>query len=200
MKVEIRCPDCARPWHVDRSATGEMLCPGCMTRIPLEGLETLQPVDEPAPPQTVRRRPEDLPQAVALTSEDWPQFRGNALRSGVSKTEVPTALKQAWKADIGGRLSQPVVTGGMVLVSAVDANTVYALDEKTGKEVWKFIAGGRVDSPPAVHEGRVMFGCADGRVYCLNFADGKLAWRFMAARAVASSATRGRYGRGDLTA
>jgi CheY-like chemotaxis protein len=48
MKVEVRCPDCDRPWYVDQSATGEMLCPGCMTRIPLEGSETAPPVDEPA--------------------------------------------------------------------------------------------------------------------------------------------------------
>jgi CheY-like chemotaxis protein len=48
MKVEVRCPDCDRPWYVDQSTTGEMLCPGCMTRIPLEGLATAPPVDEPA--------------------------------------------------------------------------------------------------------------------------------------------------------
>jgi CheY-like chemotaxis protein len=48
MKVEVRCPDCERLWYVDRSTTGEMLCPGCMTRIPLEGLETARPVEEPA--------------------------------------------------------------------------------------------------------------------------------------------------------
>ena len=48
MKVEVRCPDCDRPWYVDQSATGEMLCPSCMTRIPLEGSATVRPVDEPA--------------------------------------------------------------------------------------------------------------------------------------------------------
>jgi CheY-like chemotaxis protein/uncharacterized protein YbaR (Trm112 family) len=48
MKVEVRCPDCKRPWYVDQSATGEMLCPGCMTRIPLDGSATAQPDDEAA--------------------------------------------------------------------------------------------------------------------------------------------------------
>jgi CheY-like chemotaxis protein/uncharacterized protein YbaR (Trm112 family) len=46
MKVEVRCPDCDRPWFVDQSATGEMLCPSCMTRIPLDGLATTRPVDD----------------------------------------------------------------------------------------------------------------------------------------------------------
>jgi CheY-like chemotaxis protein len=37
MKIEVRCPDCNSAWQVNRSATGEMLCPSCMTRIPLGG-------------------------------------------------------------------------------------------------------------------------------------------------------------------
>jgi CheY-like chemotaxis protein/DNA-directed RNA polymerase subunit RPC12/RpoP len=33
--TEVKCPDCGKGWVVDRSAAGEMLCPNCMTRIPL---------------------------------------------------------------------------------------------------------------------------------------------------------------------
>jgi CheY-like chemotaxis protein len=45
MKAEVRCPDCNSAWHVDAPATGEMLCPSCMKRIPLDGSTTVRSVD-----------------------------------------------------------------------------------------------------------------------------------------------------------
>jgi len=116
-------------------------------------------------------------------SKDWPQLRHDALRSGVAATALPGKLKRAWRVEVGGRLTQPVVAGGKVIVASVDAGTVHALDEKTGRAVWTYAAGGRVDSPPAIHNGMVLFGSADGRVYCLRLADGQLVWRFLAAPA-----------------
>ena len=122
-------------------------------------------------------------QSAAAGAESWPQYRHDALRSGVAKTIVPTELKEAWKADIGGRLTQPVVAGGKVLLASVDAGRVYALDEKTGKVVWEYAAAGRVDSPPAIYKSMALFGSVDGWAYCLRLSDGQLAWRFQAARA-----------------
>jgi len=116
-------------------------------------------------------------------SAAWPMFRHDPLRSGIASTMVPTKLKQAWKADIGGRLTQPVIAGGKVVLSSIDENTVYALNAADGKVIWRFVAGGRVDSPPTIHNGTVLFGSADGRVYCLRLSDGELAWRFLAAPA-----------------
>jgi len=116
-------------------------------------------------------------------AEAWPQYRHDPLRSGVATTVLPTRLKRAWSAKLGGRLTQPVAAGGKVLVAAVDEGTVYALDARDGKVAWHFVAGGRVDSPPAIHGGTAIFGSADGRVYCLRLADGALAWSFLAAPA-----------------
>lgn len=45
MKVEVCCPDCNNSWHVEQSAGGEMLCPSCMTRIPLDGSSIVRSVD-----------------------------------------------------------------------------------------------------------------------------------------------------------
>ena len=115
--------------------------------------------------------------------ESWPTYRHDALRSGVAGTDVPWKLKRAWKRNIGGRLTQPVVADGRVVLSAVDENTVYALDEESGRLIWAFTAGGRVDSPPTIYRGLVLFGCADGCVYCLRLSDGELVWRFHAAPA-----------------
>ena len=114
---------------------------------------------------------------------DWPSFRHDALRSGVAGTALPTQLKPAWQADLGGNLTQPVVADGKVLVADTDAGAVLALDAATGRTLWRHLAGGRVDSPPTVHEGLVLFGSADGRVTCLRLSDGALAWRFLAAPA-----------------
>ena len=111
----------------------------------------------------------------------WPMFRHDPLRSGIASTTVPTNLERTWKADIGGRLTQPVIAGGKVVLSAVDENTVYALDAVDGEVIWRFVAGGRVDSPPSIYKGMVLFGGADGRVYCLRLSDGELVWRFLAA-------------------
>jgi len=113
----------------------------------------------------------------------WPMYRHDPLRSGASGTTLPAALKPLWRTEIGGRLTQPVVAGGKVLLAARDEGTVYALDASSGKVLWRFVAGGRVDSPPAIYRGMALFGSADGRVTCLRLADGELVWRFLAAPA-----------------
>lgn len=117
--------------------------------------------------------------AGGTSSEDWPTYRHNPLRNAVASTDVPTDLRQTWRANLGGRLTQPVIAGGKVVVASIDQHTVVALDERDGHVVWTFTCGGRVDSPPTVYQGRVLFGSADGRVYCVNLDDGALIWRFM---------------------
>jgi len=114
---------------------------------------------------------------------DWPMYRRDAARSGSVNTKLPDKLQPQWSARIGGRLTQPVVAGGLTVVSAIDTHTVHALDAVNGQPRWTFTAGGRVDSPPVLHAGMVYFGSADGYVYALRGMDGKLAWRFRAAPA-----------------
>ncbi|GAG78675.1 unnamed protein product, partial [marine sediment metagenome] len=117
----------------------------------------------------------------AAVESDWPTYRGNPARSGSTELPVKTDLKSQWELKIGGKLSQPVVAGGRVFVSAVDQHTLYAIDQNSGKIAWKYITGGRIDSPPTIYKGMALFGSADGFVYCLRASDGALAWRFRAA-------------------
>lgn len=112
---------------------------------------------------------------------DWPTYRGNATRTGYSKTTVTGTVKPVWEVKIGGKVTPPVIAGGKVFLARVNQHTIHALDEETGKAHWSFNAGGRVDSPPTIHRGRVLFGSADGWIYCLRAADGVLAWRFRGA-------------------
>ena len=119
--------------------------------------------------------------APASVRSDWPTYRHDAVRSGSTPMTVPVELKEAWRREVGERLSSVVVAGGRLFVADIDAQTVYALDAGSGHEVWSYTAGGRVDSPPTVYDGRVVFGAADGWVTCLRAADGALCWRYRAA-------------------
>ncbi len=126
------------------------------------------------------------------SGRDWPTYRGDNSRSGASRATVPPKLREIWKADVGGRLTQPVVAAGRAYVAAVDAHTLYALDTKTGERLWSRTVGGRIDSPPSVMRGLVAFGSADGWVYCVLAEDGQLVWRFRGAPRERKVCVRGR--------
>ena len=113
--------------------------------------------------------------------QDWPTYRHDAARSGRTSAAVGASMKQAWAAELGGKLSAPVIAGGKLFVASIDTHTVHALDAVSGKRAWSYTVGGRVDSPPTIHQGMALFGCADGWVYCLRAADGAVVWRFRAA-------------------
>ena len=114
-------------------------------------------------------------------TEDWPTYRGDSIRSGVSLSKLPDKLKTQWTLRAGRKLSAPVIAAGKLFVAAIDEYHVLAMDAKTGTLLWEAPTGGRVDSPPTYYNGTVLMGCADGFVYCLRAEDGELVWRFRAA-------------------
>ena len=122
-------------------------------------------------------------QSAIGNSSDWPTYRHDPARTGATTAPVPADLHRLWQAKLGGRLSSPVVAGGLAFVASIDTHTVHALDARTGKPAWSTTVGGRIDSPPTIAQGRAVFGSADGWVHCLRATDGALAWRFRAAPA-----------------
>ncbi|MFO0922135.1 MAG: PQQ-binding-like beta-propeller repeat protein [Pirellulales bacterium] len=112
---------------------------------------------------------------------DWPTYRHDAGRSGHASQSVDPKLGSQWEVNLGGRLTAPVISGGLVYVAQTDAHTLHAIEEGSGKTRWTFTAGGRIDSPPSIAHGRVVFGGADGWVYCLESQSGDLAWKYRAA-------------------
>ncbi len=112
---------------------------------------------------------------------EWPTYRHDPARSGSSPVDVGADVRPSWRRHLGGRLTAPVVAGGLLLVARIDAHTLYALDARSGRPLWSYTAGGRIDSPPTFWRGLVLFGSADGWVYCLRGRDGQLVWRFRAA-------------------
>ena len=114
-------------------------------------------------------------------SSDWPTFRADAARSGQTATRVPPEFEQAWRVELGGRLTQPVVADGRLFVASIDEHTLHVIDAATGSLLQSFVTGGRIDSPPTIARGLAVFGCRDGWIYALDYATGQLAWRYRAA-------------------
>jgi outer membrane protein assembly factor BamB len=119
--------------------------------------------------------------ASARDADDWPTYRGNATRSGRYAGTLPTTLKSAWKTQLVGRLTQPVISDGRLFTVARDYQELYALDADSGDILWSRNLPGKVDSAPTCHKGMVFFGSRDGHVYALRASDGERIWRFRAA-------------------
>ncbi len=119
--------------------------------------------------------------AVTENEDEWPTYRHDASRSGTASKPIEAKVSLQWKIPLGGRLTAPVIAGGLVYVGQTDTHTLYALNVKNGATKWKFTAGARIDSPPTYHRGRLVFGATDGWVYCLDANDGALVWRYRAA-------------------
>jgi outer membrane protein assembly factor BamB len=157
-----------------------MLKSGFMALAP-KGKEETKP--QPAQGARLQRGPAYGFTSVAsqAANNDWPTYRHDAGRSGATSANVPNSLKVAWARELGGKLTSPVVSEGMLLVADKDAHRVHALDATNGRLVWSHVAGARIDSPPTIDRGRVLFGSADGRIYCLRLEDGALIWKLRAA-------------------
>jgi outer membrane protein assembly factor BamB len=163
---------------------------GCYTNAQLTGFNALAPKRQKSELRSQKLKKLEKGSAYGqsltsdlcpLSSDEWPTYRHDPMRSGATESAVGTDLEFAWRANIGTRPSGLVVASGKVLVAGVDTHTVHALGADDGKDVWKYTAGSRVDSPPTVHEGLAIFGSADGRAHCLRAMDGALVWRFDAA-------------------
>ncbi len=145
------------------------------------------------PANASRRVPAEIPdkgrlvkgtgRAAELTARagDWPTFRGAPSRHGLATTPMSDRYALAWKAPLRGKLTQPVVSGGLVIVAAADTHTIHALDRDSGTQRWQFLAGGRVDSPPTIWAGQVIFGAHDGWVYNISLETGELIWKYRVA-------------------
>ncbi|NUQ61968.1 MAG: PQQ-binding-like beta-propeller repeat protein [Pirellulales bacterium] len=139
--------------------------------------------------------------------EDWPTYRHDNARSGVTAEEIQTPLVPQWtfqphdppQPAWGDPQAEPVegilelrrfhfddvfhavAAGGRVYFGSSANGKVYALDGATGQVVWTAQTGGPVRLAPTVARGGVFVGSDDGYAYCLDAADGSVRWRFRAA-------------------
>ena len=120
----------------------------------------------------------ELGTGKTASPEDWPTYRGNPFRGGMTRGEIRGSLPVKWQTKLPTTPTASTVADGKLFVCDADTHTLYALDSETGKTLWTFTADGRIDSPPTYHRGMVLFGARDGWLYCLRADDGQLGWRF----------------------
>lgn len=135
--------------------------------------------------------------------EDWPAFRHDNTRSGVSSEDIAAlqtgqmthhwtfvplhAPEPAWpdprkeKARVRFDDAFHVAAAGDAVYFGSSAdNCVYCLDSATGEVRWSAFTGGPIRVAPAVAGGRVYVGSDDGCAYCFEAASGELVWKVRA--------------------
>ena len=145
--------------------------------------------------------------SAASWAGDWPTYRRDAARSGVTDEPLEPPLAECWtfqprhapQAAWGDPNPRPVggwyglnerrrvhfddafhvavVDGTAYFGSSADGK-VYSLDAATGRVRWSVTTGGPVRLAPTVWRGKVYVGSDDGFVYCLRAGDGKELWKF----------------------
>ena len=143
---------------------------------------------------------------VPVSAEDWPTYRKDIHRGGVTseKLALPLALdwshttarapSPAWTEspamhdylhghyDLKPRQNfdgcfHVAVVGQRVYFGSSVSGAVTCLDAENGGEVWTFFTDGPIRLAPTVADGKVYFGSDDGFVYCLDAGNGSVAWQ-----------------------
>ncbi len=131
--------------------------------------------------------------ANVSNADDWPMWRHNAGRTGVTTTELPPSLQLSWVRHLpvitpayhSSRLQfdagyEPIVAGGQMLIASSRTDSVTAYETATGKETWTFRTNGPIRCAPAVWQDSVCFGSDDGHLYCVELRTGSLRWKHRA--------------------
>lgn len=138
--------------------------------------------------------------ALSATAADWPTYRHDNARSGVTTERLVLPLHASWihrplrspapswptdqwnEAKAIFDLANHVVAAESQVFFASSADgIVTALDAVTGVTRWSFCGGGPVRVAPTYWDGRLYVGADDGWVRCLDATDGSEIWSFRAA-------------------
>jgi len=144
---------------------------------------------------------------AAARADDWPTYRHDIARSGITADKVQPPLAGCWvfkprhapQPAWGDPKPEPVegilelrrihfddvfhvaAADGAVLFGSSANGKVYCLDASTGRIRWTRITGGPIRLAPTLAGGRAFVGSDDGHAYCLSAADGSIVWEFRAA-------------------
>ncbi len=138
--------------------------------------------------------------------EDWPTYRHDTARSGITSEKIALPLEECWVFDprhapepawgspnprpVGGwyglrelrrvhfdDVFHVVVAGDAVYFGSSADGNVYSLEATSGKVRWSALTGGPVRLAPTAWKDRVYVGSDDGFAYCLRASDGKEVWK-----------------------
>ncbi len=132
-----------------------------------------------------------------LRAADWPAYRHDLQRSGVTQEALSMPLHPHWIyqsahqprpawPEPGRELNrlafdqaqEVTAAGGLVFFGSSTDHKVYAIDLATGKPKWNFFTEGPIRFAPTIDQDQVFVASDDGVLYCLNATDGKLRWKF----------------------
>ena len=124
--------------------------------------------------------------AGAATSADWPQLRGDVLRTGVASETLLPPLTLAWRYTAGAQQFNnvaPVIVGDTAYFAArgTQGGNLYAVDTMTGERRWEFPGAAGLPKgvtfpvSPTVIGDRIYAASSDGTLYVLNAKSGKKA-------------------------
>jgi outer membrane protein assembly factor BamB len=121
-------------------------------------------------------------------TDDWPQFRGNALLTGVSETALKEPLELAWIYEAGESIeSSAAIVDGVVYVGS-QSGELLALELETGELRWKYQATEAIgESSPAVSDGVVYVGDLAGVLHAVEVKSGAGLWTFESEAEIRSS-------------
>ncbi|MDV6031948.1 MAG: PQQ-binding-like beta-propeller repeat protein [Phycisphaera sp. RhM] len=130
------------------------------------------------------------PVFLTATADDWPMYRHDAGRQGVTHDSLAKELRLAWSRELppltpafnNQRLQfdagyEPVIARGRLLLASSRTDSVKAYDSNTGKLLWTFYTDGPVRLAPAIWQDLACFGSDDGCFYCVELATGNLRWK-----------------------
>jgi outer membrane protein assembly factor BamB len=134
--------------------------------------------------------------------EDWPTWRHDRLRTGVTAERLDPPLDRVWtfrsqqfsvapkpthrpdqaKYPWLMRYTLAITAAGdsLFFTSAHDGRAV-CLDAASGKKRWEFVAGAAINRTATIWKHKVYVGSDDGYVYCLDAKTGAVVWKFKAA-------------------
>jgi outer membrane protein assembly factor BamB len=148
--------------------------------------------------------------AASVSADDWPTYRRDIARSGITTEQLETTLQECWiyqptlgpqpawgdpnPRPVGGwhglteerrvhfddAFHATAADGAVYFGSSADGK-VYSLDASTGEQRWSFMTDGPIRLAPTLSGDNVYVGSDDGYVYCLSASDGSLVWKFQAA-------------------
>lgn len=127
---------------------------------------------------------------VKESSADWPTFRADEYRSGMTVMNLPEQLCLQWRRDLPAVSPawsstylqwdigpEPVVESNVLIVAVNNTDKIMAMDTANGAELWRFYADAPIRLAPVISGGRVFVVSDDGNFYCLGATGGQLLWK-----------------------